>query len=127
MFNHQKMRNAAFTLRDKKNPTRVELALIDVKTAFGQLQRDRHRADYDLGWNPVETDVAEAIALAADTFVKWRSIRSDAWHASICFRCSERRQKSCDSAQSHELGFDSRAPLNATLNALQLHRHSPGL
>jgi len=65
MFNHQKMRNAAFTLRDKKNPTRVELALIDVKTAFGQLQRDRHRADYDLGWNPVRTGVAQAIAFAA--------------------------------------------------------------
>jgi hypothetical protein len=77
MFNHQKMRDAPFTPKDKKNPTQVEMALIDVKTAFGQLQKDRHRADYDLGWNPVETDVAEAIALAIDTLVKWRSIRSD--------------------------------------------------
>ncbi len=48
MFNHQKMRDAAFTPRDKKNPTAVESAIVDLITAFGQLQGDRHRADYDL-------------------------------------------------------------------------------
>ena len=77
MFNHQKMRDAAFTPKDKKNPTPAETALVDVKTAFGQLQGDRHRADYDLGWNLVETDVADAITLATQTFEKWRSIRGD--------------------------------------------------
>src|SRR5580693_8867678 len=61
MFNHQKMRDAAFTPKDKNDPTGVEKTLIDVKTAFGQLQGDRHRADYDLGWNLVETDVEDAI------------------------------------------------------------------
>jgi hypothetical protein len=77
MFNHQKMRDAPFTPRDKKNPTPVEIELVNIITAFGQLQKDRHRADYDLGWNIVETDVADAITLAEDTFAKWRSIRSE--------------------------------------------------
>jgi NOL1/NOP2/fmu family ribosome biogenesis protein len=75
MFNHQKMRDAAFTPKDKKNPTSVEIDLIDVIRAFGQLQKDRHRADYDLGWNIVGTDVTDAITLAEDTFNKWRAIR----------------------------------------------------
>lgn len=44
-------------------------------TVFGQLQKDRHRADYDLGWNIVGTDVTDAITLAEDTFYKWRAIR----------------------------------------------------
>src|SRR5258708_5809599 len=50
MFNHQKMRDAAFTPRDKKKPTPVETGLIDVIRAFRQLQKDRHRADYDVAW-----------------------------------------------------------------------------
>jgi NOL1/NOP2/fmu family ribosome biogenesis protein len=76
MFNHQKMRDAPFTPKDKKNPTAIEIEIINVITAFGQLQKDRHRADYDLGWNIVQTDVADAITLAEDTFTRWRSIRS---------------------------------------------------
>ena len=52
--NHQKMRDASFTPKDKKNPTLVEIDLIDVIRAFGQLQKDRHRADYDLSWKVVE-------------------------------------------------------------------------
>ncbi len=77
MFNHQKMRDAPFKPKDKTNPTPSEAALADIITAFGQLQEDRHRADYDLGWNIVGTDVADAITLAEETFVKWRSIRHD--------------------------------------------------
>ena len=77
MFDHKKMRDAAFTPANEKNPTGSEAALIDVKTAFRQLQADRHRADYDLGWMIVETDVTDAITLAHDTFVKWRSIRTE--------------------------------------------------
>jgi hypothetical protein len=68
---------AAFTPKDKKNITRVETELINVITAFGQLQKDRHRADYDVGWNIVETDVADAISLADETFTNWRSIRPE--------------------------------------------------
>jgi uncharacterized protein (UPF0332 family) len=77
MFTHQKMRDASFKPKDKSNPTPVETALIDVIQAFGQLQKDRHRADYDMAWNIVETDVADAITLAAETFAKWRSIRTE--------------------------------------------------
>ena len=51
--------------------------MIDVKTAFRQLQADRHGADYDLSWNIVATDVQNAITLAEDTFRKWRSIRTE--------------------------------------------------
>jgi uncharacterized protein (UPF0332 family) len=77
MFDHKKMRDAPFTPQDEKNPTPVEAALVEVKTAFRQLQAHRHRADYDLAWNIVPTDVEDAITLAEDTFAKWRSIRND--------------------------------------------------
>jgi hypothetical protein len=71
------MRDAAFTPTDRVNPTPTEAALVDIKTAFRQLQEDRHRADYDLAWNVVWTDVDDAITLAEDTFTKWRSIRDE--------------------------------------------------
>jgi len=77
MFDHKKMRDAAFTPNDAKNPTLAEASLGDVKTAFRQLQADRHRADYDLSWNIVATDVQNAIKLAEDAFTKWRAIRAE--------------------------------------------------
>jgi hypothetical protein len=77
MFNHKVMRDAPFSPKEKKAPTPTEAALVDVKTAFAQLQKDRNRADYDLSWNIVPTDVANAITLAEDTFAKWRSIRNE--------------------------------------------------
>jgi uncharacterized protein (UPF0332 family) len=77
MFDHKKMRDAAFMPQDKNNPTKAETDLIDVKTAFRRLQADRHRADYDLSWNIVATDVENAITLAEETFTKWRSIRTE--------------------------------------------------
>ena len=77
MFDHKKMREAPFRPKDEKNPTPVEAALVEVKTAFQQLQAHRHRADYDLAWNIVPTDVRDAVELAERTFVKWRSIRDD--------------------------------------------------
>jgi len=78
MFNHGPMRNAAFTPKDKRNPTPLEQELIDVITAFGQLQVDRQRADYDSGWNLVETDVRDSVTLAERVFTKWRKIRDEA-------------------------------------------------
>jgi hypothetical protein len=77
MFNHQKMRDAPFAPKEKGNPTPTEKALTEVVTAFGQLQGDRHRADYDLGWTLVETDVDNAMTLAAKTFGTWRAIRNE--------------------------------------------------
>lgn len=77
MFDHRKMREAGFASMDKNNPTLVESAVIDVKKAFEQLQADRHRADYDQGWNIIGTDVARAIKLAEGAFARWRSIRHE--------------------------------------------------
>jgi hypothetical protein len=77
MFDHKKMREAPFTPSDAKNPTPPEAALVDVQTAFRQLQADRHRADYDLSWNIVETDVTTSITLVEGAFAKWRSIRAE--------------------------------------------------
>jgi hypothetical protein len=51
MFNHSVMRTG-FTPKNKKQPTQTEKEL-DVIASFGQLQKDRHRADYDSGWNLV--------------------------------------------------------------------------
>lgn len=68
MFDHKKMRAAAFTPSNESNPTPAEAKLMDVKTAFRQLQEDHHKADYDLSWSIVATDVANAITLAEDSF-----------------------------------------------------------
>ena len=77
MFNHQKMRDAGFLPKDKNSPTSAETALMKVKSAFVELQGNRHRADYDLAWSIAGTDVADAIRFAEEIFVKWRSIRHD--------------------------------------------------
>ena len=77
MFNHQRMRDASFAPKDKRTPTPVETQVMDMITAFGQLQGDRHRADYDTGWKLVGTDVANAITLAETTFSKWHAVRGE--------------------------------------------------
>jgi hypothetical protein len=77
MFNHGPMRNAAFTPKVKKHPIPLEQELIDVITAFEQLQKDRQNADYDSGWTLVETDVRNSVTLAEDVFTKWRKIRHE--------------------------------------------------
>jgi len=76
MFSRGLMRTG-FTPKDKKNPTPLEKELIDVIASFEQLQRDRHRADYDTGWNLVETDVRDSITLAEEVFAKWRKIKNE--------------------------------------------------
>lgn len=77
MFDHRKMRDAAFEPQDRKNPTPAETAIEAVKTAFRELQAGRHRADYDLSWNIVSTDVAGALTLAADALAQWRTVRNE--------------------------------------------------
>ncbi len=76
MFSHSAMRTG-FTPRDQKNPTSLEKELVDVITSFEQLQKDRHRADYDSGWSLVETDVRNSITLADEVFTKWRRIKGE--------------------------------------------------
>ena len=77
MFDHRKMREAGFAPNDVKNPNQVESVILELRKAFGQLQADRHRADYDIGWTVVATHAARAIAVAEGAFLKWRSIRTD--------------------------------------------------
>ncbi len=59
MFSHQKMRDAAFDAKDKRNPTPVE------------------SADYDLGWDLFASDVDDAVARANSLFGSWRAIRNE--------------------------------------------------
>lgn len=75
MFDHKKMREAAFRPQDEKNPTQLESSLNEVKEAFRQLQADRHRADYDKGWQILATDAQNGISLAEEVFEKWMLIR----------------------------------------------------
>ena len=72
---HHVCREASY----KKNPTLVEIDLIDVIRAFGQLQKDRHRADYDLSWNIVGTDVTDAITLAEVGSISGERFESTTW------------------------------------------------
>ena len=67
MFTHQKMRDTRVKFGHPHKPTTVEIALKEIVSALGQLQKDRHRADYDAGWQVVDTDVAQAITSAADS------------------------------------------------------------
>jgi hypothetical protein len=77
MFKHERMRDAVCRPKDKNKPTPVEIEVMNFITSFGQLQGDRHRADYDLGWKLVDTDVRNAITLAEEMFVKWRALRGE--------------------------------------------------
>jgi len=43
------MSGAAINVRDKKNPTPVEIELQKLISKFTQLQNDRYEADYDVG------------------------------------------------------------------------------
>jgi hypothetical protein len=45
--------------------------------AFGQLQADRHRADYDTDWMIVATDMQLALNRAEVAFAKWRMIEHE--------------------------------------------------
>ncbi|MGH9667124.1 MAG: hypothetical protein ACRD9L_22090 [Bryobacteraceae bacterium] len=45
--------------------------------AKGDAEPTQVRADYDPGWNVVETDVDNAITLARHTFVRWRAIHGE--------------------------------------------------
>jgi len=71
MFKHGDMRKE-YVPEKPNNPTRLEQELIHVARAFGQLRKDRHRADYDSGWKLVETDVRISIGRAEDVFAKWK-------------------------------------------------------
>jgi len=77
MFTHQRMRDTPVRFKDQKSPTAVETDLKDIVRALGQLQRDRHRADYDPSWKLADTDVQGALTSAADILTRWQAIRNE--------------------------------------------------
>jgi hypothetical protein len=76
MFEHGKMSQAVFKSRGG-SVSPGEAGLTKVIDAFGQLQKDRHTADYDVGtiWEPV--DVRNTLAIADDAFLVWKAIRKE--------------------------------------------------
>jgi uncharacterized protein (UPF0332 family) len=76
MFDHRKMSQAGF----KFNPGPLSQVERDLKTViekFGQLQEDRHSADYDVGRVWSRLDVTNAMAIADEAFKSWRNIRKE--------------------------------------------------
>ena len=80
IFDHKNMLGASNRRVDRyKNapPASNELYLRSVAHAFGQLQKQRHYADYDLSRTLSSGDVAEAILLAEEAFRSWDAIRNE--------------------------------------------------
>jgi NOL1/NOP2/fmu family ribosome biogenesis protein len=77
MFEHRRMSGAVLKFLDKNNPTPAEGELRKVINAFAQLQEDRYKADYDVGWIWSRTDVTNTLAIADEAFKTWRSIRNE--------------------------------------------------
>ncbi len=77
MFEHRKMSGAVLKPQDKNHPTPLLAELKKVISAFTQLQEDRYRADYDVGWIWSRTDITNTLAVADEAFKTWRSIRGE--------------------------------------------------
>ena len=76
MFDHGKMSQAVFKL--KGGPlSPVEADLQKVIAAFGQLQKDRQTADYDVATIWSRIDVTNTLAIADEAFALWTSIRKE--------------------------------------------------
>jgi hypothetical protein len=75
MFKHKNMVDAKF--KTANATPAVEADLKKVIDAFGQLQEDRHTADYYFGRNWSRLDVNNALAIASEAFMAWRNIRKD--------------------------------------------------
>lgn len=77
MFEHRRMSGAVLKFLDKHHPTPAEAELRKVVNAFAQLQEDRYKADYDVGWIWSRTDVTNTLAITDEAFKIWRSIRNE--------------------------------------------------
>jgi hypothetical protein len=78
-FEHGKMKSVCQNyLKDFQSAGRPpsELPLANVAEAFIALQRQRHIADYDIGFNWTQTNAIELADVAAAAFGDWRSIRN---------------------------------------------------
>ena len=76
MFEHSKMRNASFKPASS-SLTPVEADLKNVISAFALLQDERHSADYDVASIWTRDDVTTTLAIAAEAFKAWKSIRRE--------------------------------------------------
>jgi len=75
MFDHRKMSQAVLRVQGTRL-TAVE-DLKKVIDAFGQLQEDRHTADYNVGRIWSRTDVINTLAIADEAFKAWRTVHRD--------------------------------------------------
>jgi uncharacterized protein (UPF0332 family) len=76
MFEHGKMSQATFKSKGG-SVSPVEADLMKVVDAFGQLQKDRHTADYDVATIWSRLDVNTTLAIADDAFTAWKNIRKE--------------------------------------------------
>jgi len=77
MIEHRKMSAATFKFTDGNNLTRVEADLRTVIDGFGELQRKRYTADYDVETIWSRADVLEMLRLADSVFQAWRNVRKE--------------------------------------------------
>lgn len=76
MFDHRKMSQAVLKIQGT-TLSPVEVYLKKVIDAFGQLQKDRHSADYNVARIWSRTDVIKTLAIADEAFKAWRTVRKE--------------------------------------------------
>ena len=77
MLEHRRMSGAVFEIGKKSNPTPIEADIRAPIIKFGQLQRDRNDADYNVAMIWSLTDVVRSLKLADEVFTIWRRIRKE--------------------------------------------------
>jgi hypothetical protein len=77
MFERRRMSGAVLDIRKKGNPTPIETDIRTLITKFGQLQKDRNEADYNVATIWSHTDVIRSLELAGQIFTIWRRIRRE--------------------------------------------------
>jgi uncharacterized protein (UPF0332 family) len=76
MLDHRKMSQAVLKIQGT-TLSPVEVDLKRVIEAFGQLQEDRHSADYNVARIWSRTDVINTVAIADEAFKAWRNVRKE--------------------------------------------------
>ena len=77
MFEHRRMRGAAFKLADKQHPTPIETELERLIERFELPQQERYEADYNVGRIWSRAEVTETLDLADELITIWRRIRKE--------------------------------------------------
>jgi hypothetical protein len=71
------MSGALFAIREKRKPTPLESDIRTLIDKFGQLQKDRNEADYNVAMIWSRTDGVRSLELAGQVFTIWRRIRRE--------------------------------------------------